>query len=549
MSVGSWRWLILGAIGAGAACGGKAGSEPSSSDADGQGGATSGVNPVALGGSATTSPARGGAAGLGGVAGASGTANLPSPPSLCEAETAEPGGVQRCSNGVLHRTSSGSCSLPSPLPEYVSAEEFPPDAGIYECSQNADCTAKPFGMCVSGRGSPYCIYGCASDRDCEAGEMCRCDNDINRCEPTSCRTDSDCPTGTLCASITHCGFTQFACTTGLDQCLVDSDCGSGSSCVLFDPAQINPLISPTTPYRVCQLNQPCAVPGRPFLVAGEQRLASIAARCDWYSRSEGEHAPAQLTPELRADLARAWTEQALMEHASIAAFARFTLQLLSLAAPAELVARASEAMSDELRHAQDCFRLARRYAPSDLGPGPLPIAGSIETTDLCDLVLTTLREGCIEETAAAIEAAEALEHCTDAEARPVLARIAAEETRHAELAWRFVAWALEATVEPERTELRGRLRAALAEELDAPLIASAITERDRELAQHGLLAPVLRQALRARVLREVVAPCAEALLGSAPAIQQARLVDVDVERQRAAALEQTGVAARQVIAG
>ena len=132
----------------------------------------------------------------------------------------------------------------------------------------------------------------------------------------------------------------------------------------------------------------------------------------------------------------------------------------------------------------------------------------------------------------------------------MLERIAAEEARHAELAWSFVAWALETTVEPQRTELYGRIRAALAEELGAPVSARAFAERDRKLAQHALLTPALRQALRSRVLREVVAPCAEALLASAPAaVQQARLVHVDIERQRAAALEQPGISARQVIAG
>jgi hypothetical protein len=152
---------------------------------------------------------------------------------------------------------------------------------------------------------------------------------------------------------------------------------------------------------------------------------------------------------------------------------------------------------------------------------------------------------------AGIEAAEAFEQCADPEARAVLERIASEETRHAELAWRFVAWALESTAEPQRTELRRRIRAALAEELTAPVSAGEIGTLDRELAQHGLLRPALRQALRGRVLREVVAPCADALIGSAPpaAVQQARLVDVDIERQRTAAVEQAGIGARQVVAG
>ena len=555
-ALGSWRWLILGAIGAGAACGGKAGSEATSSEPDGQGdgGSSSGVNPVAMGGSAMASPLpeRGGAAGLGGMAGGAGSGNLPpvAKPWVCTDETTLEDGLLSCSNGAVHRVSSSACTIAAPLPELISEVRFPGDAGQYACLHNADCTEQPLGQCAAGYGSPYCRYGCERDDECEVGQYCRCDGTIGVCEATGCRTDSDCTAGQLCARHTECGYTRFVCTTKYDQCLVDSDCPSGVSCSLAPLSEVNPLGSLGGEYRKCELRG-CPVPGRPFLVSGEARLAPITARRDWYSALENERAPAPLPPELRAELARGWTEQALMEHASIAAFARFTLQLLSLGAPAELVARSSEAMGDELRHAQDCFRLARRYSSSELGPGPLAMAGALEATELADVVLSTLREGCIGETVAAIEAAEALQHCSDAEARPVLERIAAEETRHAELAWRFVAWALETTAEPRRTELRHRIREALAQELGAPVSASELAERDRELAQHGLLTPALRQALHARVLREVVAPCAEALLASAPpaTVQQARLVHVDIERQRTAALEQPGVSARQVIAG
>jgi hypothetical protein len=116
---------------------------------------------------------------------------------------------------------------------------------------------------------------------------------------------------------------------------------------------------------------------------------------------------------------------------------------------------------------------------------------------------------------AAIEASEALQHCEDPAARAVLERIAVEEGKHAELAWRFVAWALETL-----PALAPRVREAFAQELAgarpgrerAPRDVSA---SDRELARHGLLSPALRAALRERVLAGVVAPCAEALLAGA----------------------------------
>ena len=260
--------------------------------------------------------------------------------------------------------------------------------------------------------------------------------------------------------------------------------------------------------------------GRPFLIDGRERLAPSAVRSDWYP-SNG--APAFVRPlavqeasSVSADtIALGWLEQALMEHASVAAFARFSLQLLQLGAPADLVAAAATGMQDEVRHARDCFELARRHSKIDRGPGRLTIEGALERMDLTAAVHDTLREGCIGETVAALEASEALAHCEDSRARAVLERIAVEEGEHAELAWRFVAWALETS--PELTE---RVREAFALELAGAQPQRErrprdVSAHDRELARHGLLGAPLRAALRKRVLSGVIAPCAEALLAGA----------------------------------
>jgi hypothetical protein len=214
-------------------------------------------------------------------------------------------------------------------------------------------------------------------------------------------------------------------------------------------------------------------------------------------------------------VARGWLEQALMEHASVASLARFSLQLLQLGAPAELVAAAAAAMQDEIRHARACFQLARRHSSEDVGPGPLAVDGALDQMDPAGVVLAAVREGCIGEPVAAIEASEALSHCDDAAARAVLERIAIEEGQHAELAWRFVAWALET-----RPELAPRVREVFALEIAGARpgrtsAAEGVAAADRELARHGLLSSPLRAALRTRVLAGVVAPCAEALLAGA----------------------------------
>jgi hypothetical protein len=253
------------------------------------------------------------------------------------------------------------------------------------------------------------------------------------------------------------------------------------------------------------------------LIDGDARRAEHANRDDWYPAARRAHGSApELDAELRALVAQGWLDQALMEHASVAAFARFSLQLLSLGAPAELVSDAAQAMADEIVHARDCFALARRHSERDMGPAPLALAGALEELDLTAIVLGTIAEGCIGETVAALEAAEAQAHCEDEAVRAVLARISADETRHAQLAWRFVAWALERGP----AHLRQAVRAAFERELAAtPASASpaiAVSATEHQLLRQGLVGPQLRSALRVRVLHDIVGPCALALL-AAPA--------------------------------
>lgn len=439
-------------------------------------------------------------------------------PSACTGETALEGGLQLCDNDLMHRASAGACSELPPAAEAISSDYFGADeAGTpFLCRRNADCTAGPYGRCTPGLDGPYCSYDCVTDADCGDGQLCRCDDFAGggKCTAASCRTDSDCGDGNLCALDTACSYARFMCQTSSDECAVDGDCSAGQQCLLVQVNGVNPLASPAGFYRACRV-EICAIPGRPFLVDGVARSAARVERSDWCSNVDTRRAaPDELAPDLRAEIARGWLEQALMEHASVAAFGRFALQLLSLGAPPDLVADAARAMQDEIRHARDCFRLARRHAPSDIGPGPLPLDGALAEADLVSIVIGTVREGCVGETLAALEAAEALEHCEDEAARPVLERIAAEETRHAQLAWRFVAWALQTRSGAAALELRRSVRAAFAAELGATGGESAVGAFDRELASHGLLGASVRRALRERALREVVAPCAEALLGS-----------------------------------
>jgi hypothetical protein len=191
--------------------------------------------------------------------------------------------------------------------------------------------------------------------------------------------------------------------------------------------------------RACVARPTC---GRPFLVEAEARVACVIPSRDWaqpYSRSPRvDH----LTSDERAELAAHWSRLGQMEHASIAAFARFSLQLLALGAPATLIDACTQALADESAHTRLCFGLASAYAGSLLGPGTLDVQGSLAVTELTEVVDLVIAEGCFGETSAALDAREAAQTAEDPVIRAAYAQIASDEQRHAELAFRFVAWAL-----------------------------------------------------------------------------------------------------------
>jgi hypothetical protein len=224
---------------------------------------------------------------------------------------------------------------------------------------------------------------------------------------------------------------QFDCQTPKDQCASPSDCKQQDAGVECSESN---GVHACGPYSYCGV-------GRPFLVAGAARLAATTARADWAAERLSPDV-SRLSPSERRSLADHWTRVAQMEHASIAAFARFTLQLLALGAPSELVVASNQAMSDETEHARLAFALASAFSGREIGPDTLPIEGALDGADLDAFVATLLREGCIGETRAAVEAYEMLGDSRDAAVREVLEIIARDETRHAELAWRTLAWLL-----------------------------------------------------------------------------------------------------------
>ncbi|MFK7929130.1 MAG: ferritin-like domain-containing protein [Myxococcota bacterium] len=419
-------------------------------------------------------------------------------------------GFVRCTDGVVLRTDA-IAGVANTITEPRCT------LATGECTTDADCSGQSGGACLDRSGEiDYCacIYSCAQDSDCGTGQICLPPGVWSRgpewgtCVPATCTTNADCPSE-------ECSFTSYndgcgdvprlACRAPADVCRVDGDCSdseSGPRTCAFDYAgDIG-----------CQ--QPDCDIGRPFTDShGEWRQAHAVVRSDW---ADGLALSIGLCDADRAELAAHWTEIALLEHASVASFARHTLELMALGAPSHLLAQAQRAAADEVRHATAAFGLARAFGGTDVGPGPIDMTGMAPRSTAAEILRALVVEGCIGETLGSAEARLSAGRSIGP-VRDVLASIVEDETRHALLAWRTARWMLEQ--DPSLvSELEGLAFEPRPE-----------SQRPHRLAEHGLIAEGERAALHRQVWRSVIGPALDAL------VQSARTRTVEAPDERASA--------------
>jgi hypothetical protein len=251
---------------------------------------------------------------------------------------------------------------------------------------------------------------------------------------------------------------------------------------------------------------------RPFLVGATLRSSRSRVRADWARYGTWRSAEPDLCPRTARLLSETWLKDALEEHASIAAFARFSLHLLAVGAPPELLVMSHRAALDEIVHARACFALAARYGGGNVrGPSALRVDDAMEVRTLAQIAELTAEEGCVGETLGAVLAREQLLRVTEPDVKRVLATIAVDEARHAELGWRFVRWAV--TVggrDVAQAVARGVSRACKG--------TLAAEERQYDVDHdawraHGRLTCRESKELARQAITELVTPCLGAALG------------------------------------
>ena len=230
---------------------GNAGSDPAAGGAVAEAGAPGSAGTPSAGGAGSASGATN-AGGATNTAGAPGSAGAPSR-DACRDPVALGGGWERCNNGFVHRPTPGKC-------EYTPrAAAIPATGAADECAKDSQCTAKPYGYCALVNGgntatptANRCLYGCVTDAECDAGNVCQCaigaSAGVCGHNPPSCKSDADCTGGALCTnyqSIPGCMSESFACQTPADECAGDFDCPRTS----FSKA--DPVCTFRATHRVC----------------------------------------------------------------------------------------------------------------------------------------------------------------------------------------------------------------------------------------------------------------------------------------------------------
>ena len=325
-----------------------------------------------------------------------------------------------------------------------------------------------------------------------------------------------CPEGELCVTAANAKGSPKAkapfqkCAESLEP---PGQRSSGQRVTSFDAAQTARERSVPSTSDACCYDWVVPCPGgRPLLVDGVARTAEVIASSDWACAAPEEarafRAPVDCSIAERSMLARHYTVEASYEHASVASFARVSLALLAVGAPPDLVSGAHAAAIDETRHAAAMYALASEWGGVTVGPHGLDLAGMTLSMPTIEAIAEeAFLEGCIGEVAAALVLREEAERARDASTRDTLTSMADDEERHAELAWRTIAWAL----------LRSPVSVRAVLEKQRALIHLEITKLVTEKTPHvgvgaSITSSTEREAIRARALRGIVAPCLDALL-------------------------------------
>lgn len=234
-----------------------------------------------------------------------------------------------------------------------------------------------------------------------------------------------------------------------------------------------------------------------------RRLAKRRAGLDalpWGAAGEGA------SPEDLATARVVWTRSAFSEMAAAASFAEIAAHLFAAGAPLDLAAAAGDFVVDEVIHAELCARVAMAFGGAvaldvDLGKLVRPPVAAEPLLRAAELVV---RASCVGEalTVPVLKAAKG--RARSPLVRAVIARIARDESAHAQLGAWFLDWAASRLSDADRAHL-GRI-AGGAVRAFAPLFAEPCSASpDLGVLDCPTFDPVFAGALSRSVVRPLAA--------------------------------------------
>lgn len=185
---------------------------------------------------------------------------------------------------------------------------------------------------------------------------------------------------------------------------------------------------------------------------------------DWVGAPGNAESVLAVPDEVRGSLAAEWRDNGKKEHASVAAFAQLTLDLMAVGAPPELVTASQSDAMDEVRHAAACFAIARDLDGRAESPSPFPDARTRKVlftlsrpVALTQIAIDALADGVLNEGIASRLLAQLAKKCELPTMAVTLREMAADESRHAAHSWDIVAWCLDNGGSMVASALRGAL--------------------------------------------------------------------------------------------
>lgn len=221
----------------------------------------------------------------------------------------------------------------------------------------------------------------------------------------------------------------------------------------------------------------------------------------------------QLTTAERGRLAETWRRRAAAEYLAVSTFAVLAIDLVSAAAPADVLSHCVRSQLDEIRHAELAIRMVEIYGGKRISPPPgmSRLPEDKTQTKLAQAVANTLLVSCVSETYATTVLTATRDLTTDPVAHAVLTSIYSDEVMHARLGWSYLRYGLE----------RGGddVRAAAAAMVPRALRGVAnVIERERPIGEvtdavraHGLMTPGEERKIYSECVREVLIAGFEAL--------------------------------------